>query len=102
MIVNMRYEYSRVASPSLGGEPGEPVPIRTEAKIPFLPLHHLSLYSLGAVCLFTDALHFFSGIDKWAETIIITMLGDTVVVGGTALYTFFRGDFTDWWNYSEK
>ena len=102
MQVNMRYEYTRTASPSLPSSPGEGVDIDYKAARPYLPLHTMATVTLIACCAVTDLLDYFGIIkDAAVGVIVITMSSLPAVVLVSAMYTLTRGDFKSWWNYVE-
>jgi hypothetical protein len=100
--VSIRYEHSRLTPvPAPQGAPGEPVLI--DYKTFTMPLYRFMILALLACCLLADAIGYSGYTDEYmAEQIIILMTAIPVVVGGTAVYTFIRGDFKDWWNYAEE
>lgn len=103
MQVNMRYEHSRVASAPTPSAPGEAVLVNHKAAVPALPLYRFTIFALIACCLTADAWSYYTSSENFAaDHLLLLLMAIPAIVGGTAVYTFFRGDFKDWWNYSEK
>lgn len=100
----MRYEHTRVAPTSIRipSAPGEPVSINHKAPQPKLPLYEFTIAALIASCSLADSLSFFGASRNFSvDQMIIINTAIPLLVGGTAVYTFFRGDLKDWWNYTE-